>query len=346
MTARIKNLLIILIILISLKTSAFSSEKAEYYIEKGKTLYETAIRAPDIDTYEESLSYFDKALEIDPKNVTALYYKGAIYALTEKEDESLDYFHRALEIAPERGDIWFNMGLACLILNNLPERKGDLLTEGEYAFERAVKLLPLSQEPLLFKAIIAYSSEKNKTGREYLERMEELDPGFKKTDLDFTDSLAGLTPLHYISMLKSDREIVEWFIENGCNINAPDIRGIPPLVYAVSGNATDTAELLITNGADVHCYDNHVPLLIYAVENHNTDIAKLLLSKGAYGDVRSFTGQTPLFEAIDKNDIEMVKLLIKKTEGKNFRDYDSRKNYINIIDKNNITALQKVLFIQ
>jgi tetratricopeptide (TPR) repeat protein len=53
-----------------------------------------------IGDYDESIAYFDKALEIDPDNTAALNNKGLALAKLGEYDESIAYFDKALEIDP------------------------------------------------------------------------------------------------------------------------------------------------------------------------------------------------------------------------------------------------------
>jgi Flp pilus assembly protein TadD len=51
-----------------------------------------------------------KAVELDPKNESALENLGIIYGINKKFKESLEYFNKALVLEPEKPAIYENIG--------------------------------------------------------------------------------------------------------------------------------------------------------------------------------------------------------------------------------------------
>jgi len=72
-----------------------SEEGMEDFIELGIALAES-------EKFEEALSYFDKVLENDPKNLDALHAKAVTLGMIERYDESLSYLEKILEQEPDR----------------------------------------------------------------------------------------------------------------------------------------------------------------------------------------------------------------------------------------------------
>ena len=90
------------------------------------------------------------------------------------------------------------------------------------------------------------------------------------------------TPLH-IACENGNKEIVEFLISKGADVNAVDYILNTPLHIACSHNYFEIIELLISNGAEIMCYnENNAIPLHKACENNNSNRAvNLLLSKGS-----------------------------------------------------------------
>lgn len=81
----------------------------------------------------------------------------------------------------------------------------------------------------------------------------------------------------------SKPEIVQLLVESGADINARDIDGWEPLMYAVRSGRPDIVRKLIELKANVNAQnvDGLTPLMIAVYFNQTTDIAKILLDNGA-----------------------------------------------------------------
>lgn len=64
-----------------------------------------------LDRYEEALSCYDRALEMDPRLVEAWHGKGNSLANLGRYEEALSCFDRALEIFPTDARAWYNKGV-------------------------------------------------------------------------------------------------------------------------------------------------------------------------------------------------------------------------------------------
>jgi tetratricopeptide (TPR) repeat protein len=64
----------------------------------------------DSGKYDEALGYYNKALNIDPKNSYAWYNKGMALCLLGKYKEAMEYYDKAIEIDPDNGMTWYAKG--------------------------------------------------------------------------------------------------------------------------------------------------------------------------------------------------------------------------------------------
>lgn len=66
--------------------------------------------------YQEAIAYFDKALELNPKNAIAWSNKGASLSSLGKDQEAVEYYDKALELNPKYTIAWSNKGYSLLSL--------------------------------------------------------------------------------------------------------------------------------------------------------------------------------------------------------------------------------------
>jgi ankyrin repeat protein len=96
-----------------------------------------------------------------------------------------------------------------------------------------------------------------------------------------------------------DRAGVEAALAKGASVNAVDPLGLPvqttPLGIAAANGHKNIAEFLLDHGANVNGVDGleQAPLHM-AAEHGSADVAKLLLDRGADVDARDVAGATPL----------------------------------------------------
>ncbi|MCJ7580275.1 MAG: ankyrin repeat domain-containing protein [Candidatus Aminicenantes bacterium] len=93
-------------------------------------------------------------------------------------------------------------------------------------------------------------------------------------------NIADETPLHYASALKHG-EVVDFLIARGAKLNSRTLDGSTPLHYAVNPGNSETIRILIEKGADIHSRNNKgLNPLDLAFEFDLNDIILLLISKG------------------------------------------------------------------
>jgi serine/threonine-protein phosphatase 6 regulatory ankyrin repeat subunit B len=163
---------------------------------------------------------------------------------------------------------------------------------------------------LLFCSYSAYSNEihdASKIGD--LPKVKELIGN--NHDLLSSRDERGITPLYYAAM-NGQRDVVDFLIQNGCDINESLKNGMTPLCTAAFKHY-DIVSLLIEKGADVnHKTYSGDTALHFAVLNGNYEITKILLDNGANVNDADNEGNTPLFKAVMVNKKEIVDLLVQR----------------------------------
>ncbi len=108
------------------------------------------------------------------------------------------------------------------------------------------------------------------------------------------------------------KKILE-LLKQGIGINTTDCHGNTALMEAIYNYRTDTAKVLIENGADLNM-QNNLPFgktaLINAVERDLEDMVIALINKGAYLDIQDISGQTALIKAAQHGYTTIAKILI------------------------------------
>lgn len=106
--------------------------------------------------------------------------------------------------------------------------------------------------------------------------------------------------------------IIRVLVKAGANVNAPDKRGLTPLVRAITSNTTDVVKTLIELGADVNQVDarGNTPLHYAALSDYGEpSVVKLLLAAGAKREVKNKDGLTPAAAARKLSYAQIASLL-------------------------------------
>lgn len=139
-------------------------------------------------------------------------------------------------------------------------------------------------------------------------------------------------------------DVVQYFLEKGCNVNAIDSFGNSMLFRAVLLENESVVSALIQNHAnlDIKSYDGITPLILSVLKKHNR-MTGTLLKAGANAHLADNKGNTPLIHALYTSNAPAVKMLLQY--GANPNVYDSRGNPALIIAVANTPELLP-LFIQ
>ena len=111
---------------------------------------------------------------------------------------------------------------------------------------------------------------------------------------------AAGTPMICIAARSGRKEIIEWLVEQGAEINAiSKDRGYSPVMDAVWKSSLDVVELLIKLGADLNIVSNDgQTALIIATGASNPRICELLVKNGADPNFKDRMGMSSLEYAI------------------------------------------------
>ncbi len=131
-------------------------------------------------------------------------------------------------------------------------------------------------------------------------------------DINKVDSSNNFSELHYASM-KGKKEVVEFLIEHGANIDLQGYKKWTPLYRAIVDNQPKIAMLLIEKGANVNLKDSDGWIPLHrAIKDNHLDIAKKLIEHGADINAQNNIGWTPLHRAIADNHFDFTKYLMSK----------------------------------
>jgi len=132
--------------------------------------------------------------------------------------------------------------------------------------------------------------------------------------VDVTDK-DGDTPLHE-AIYHSKEDVVAALLKNKADLNANWKNNRFPLWFATKKHNIKVIELLVQHGADVNKYDidkvTALNMLAQDKSNFKLDTANCLISSGANIGARDNHGNTPLLNALFSNNFEFVELLINK----------------------------------
>ena len=76
------------------------------------TLLRTGNFHYDNDEYDKALSYYRRALTINPDDATACFNMGCVYSMLGVLRKAVEMFEKFLKIEPESAEAWYNAGLA------------------------------------------------------------------------------------------------------------------------------------------------------------------------------------------------------------------------------------------
>ncbi len=115
-------------------------------------------------------------------------------------------------------------------------------------------------------------------------------------------------------------KIVQYFIDQGIEMNPKFKDGLSPIVYAVFNESNEVIQLLLNKGVDVGYEFDSRPLICIATMFSQLNTVKMLLKNGANVNDLDGSGVTPLMFAAREGNIEMVKFLLAKGADKTVRE--------------------------
>jgi ankyrin repeat protein len=145
----------------------------------------------------------------------------------------------------------------------------------------------------------------------------------KYPDMKNVKRNGGWTLLH---LSFNSRELIEYLIENGLDIEARSDSQWTPLHSQAYGGHTDGVELLLEHGADIeakHAYD--MTPLVSSVRWDRIDVTKLLVEKGANVDATNTLGRTPLIISATEGYHELARIFLDNGADINIKDNNYKR---------------------
>ncbi|MEG4984459.1 tetratricopeptide repeat protein [Microcoleus sp. BR0-C5] len=138
--------------------------KARDWLEKGQCLQ-------NLERYDEALESFERAIELDPNDLSALVLRGYVLYNLKRYDDALASFDRAIELEANYQSIW---ALRSYVLDNLKRYEEALVS-----FDRAIELGANYQEIWLIRGNVLNKLKRYEEALASYDRALELDPNDK-----------------------------------------------------------------------------------------------------------------------------------------------------------------------
>jgi len=142
-------------------TIVFSQEDVDLLLKNGLESYRDG-------KLKESMTYFDKVLEIEPNNLDALNNKGGLLNTLGDFSEAIVYFDRVLEIEPNHVRALVNKGSTLGSLGKFDE--------AIFSLERALEIDPENIDALSNKAAVFVDQEQHYDAITIFHDLLKIDP--------------------------------------------------------------------------------------------------------------------------------------------------------------------------
>ncbi len=129
-----KRLILILLILLIFLPTLSCSNSAQDYINKG---YEHILD----EDYEAALKDFNKAIEIDPRNVEAYNNRGIVLGILGNHYGAIQDFNMAIDLKPTDSEAYKSRGVSKLYLQQKESGCLDLAKSEQMGFPGTTELI-------------------------------------------------------------------------------------------------------------------------------------------------------------------------------------------------------------
>jgi ankyrin repeat protein len=119
----------------------------------------------------------------------------------------------------------------------------------------------------------------------------------------------GVTSL-FLASINGQTEIAKMLLDHGADPNTKMRGGPSALIRAASMGHGNIVTILLVNGAQVNGKDNKGRTSLHYIESGNTDTAMILVENGADVSIRDKVGMSPLDLAIYKGNTDVIQVFI------------------------------------
>lgn len=124
-------------------------------------------------------------------------------------------------------------------------------------------------------------------------------------------------------------ELIQWLINQGCDIQAANSEGRTALMEASASTHVDIIRALLEQGADLHARDKYGrTALLHALDPWSccsSEMIRLLLKHGANpNDTDEINGQTALMRAVCGYSLDIVQLLVEHGASSTAKDHQGK----------------------
>eukprot|EP00286_Rhodomonas_abbreviata_P016914 CAMPEP_0181320574 /NCGR_PEP_ID=MMETSP1101-20121128/18201_1 /TAXON_ID=46948 /ORGANISM="Rhodomonas abbreviata, Strain Caron Lab Isolate" /LENGTH=298 /DNA_ID=CAMNT_0023428297 /DNA_START=24 /DNA_END=920 /DNA_ORIENTATION=- len=147
----------------------------------------------------------------------------------------------------------------------------------------------------------------------------------KETKLrEMIEVLPSMTDLMVACVANDEEEVMKW-IDDKFEIEAKDMDGRTPLMYAAQPGHVHLVKLLLEKGADVNVKDRDGKSVLTASAMwNNIEVMKVLIAAGAHVEDFDTNGTTALMYAAFRGVVEATQLLLDANADPNASDLDGR----------------------
>jgi serine/threonine-protein phosphatase 6 regulatory ankyrin repeat subunit B len=144
----------------------------------------------------------------------------------------------------------------------------------------------------------------------------------KGADVRFKDQVEGGV-LTYALQGNASKEVIEYLIKQGADINVKDIQGCQAIHNLSRASHVEILKLLLDLGADINAISRYAERPIHkTAESGSIEIVKAMIENGANVNVTDDTGRTPLMSLLYRRpNLDIIKLFIK--HGNKAKDTDN-----------------------
>ncbi len=156
-----RPVVLLVLLLLALAPAAHASVQSEIAFHKGVIAYGE-------ERWEEASAHFQRVLEEDAEDASAMHYLALIADARGDVEGALGWYDRAIALDPEDPDVLLDKG-ALLI-------EQDRVSEAREVFQRVIELDPDNARAQLLAGMSAYRAGDHQAAKPYLARAGELDP--------------------------------------------------------------------------------------------------------------------------------------------------------------------------